>query len=71
MQIWDTADIPFRLHTAGILYGRARQGWSGGWALPGYSVLGHCRDTLRLGTPWVPWGWILCGWALHEGRREH
>ena len=30
-----------------------------GWALQGYLVAGHCRDTLRLGT-----AGILCGWAL-------
>ena len=30
-----------------------------GWALQGYLVVGHCRDTLRLGT-----AGILCSWAL-------
>ena len=48
--------------TAGIL---------GGWALQGYLVVGHCRDTLRLGTSvkhcrdthWLGTAGILCGWA--------
>ena len=53
-----------RLGTAGIL---------GGWALQGYLVVGHCRDTLRLRTAGILGGWavqgycaagILCGWAL-------
>ena len=32
-----------------------------GWALQGYSAVGHCRDTLRLGT-----ARILGGWALQD-----
>ena len=39
-----------QLETAGIL---------SGWALQAYLVVGHCRDTLRLGSVR-----ILCGWAL-------
>ena len=30
-----------------------------GWAVQGYLVVGHCRDTWWLGTAGV-----LCGWAL-------
>ena len=38
-----------------------------GWALQGYSVVGHCRDTLQLGAAGILCIWalrILCGWAL-------
>ena len=53
--------------TAGIL---------GGWALQGYSAVGHCRDALRLGTAGTLYNWELqghsalgtagrlCGWQL-------
>ena len=50
------------------------------WALQGYSAVGHCRDTFRLGPAGIFGGWtlqgyggdalqlgtagILCGWAL-------
>ena len=52
-----------RLGTAGILCG---------WALQGYFAVGHCRDTLRLGTSvkrcrdthWLGTAGILGGWAL-------
>ena len=32
-----------------------------GWALQGYSAVGHCRDTW-----WLSTAEILCGWALQE-----
>ena len=47
----------------------------GGWALQGYSAVGHCADILRLGTAryfaagqcrdtwWLDTAGILCGWA--------
>ena len=41
-----------------------------GRALQGYLVVGHCRDTLQLGTAanffWLDAARILCGWALQE-----
>ena len=48
-----------------------------GWALQGYSAVGHCRDTWWLGTARILWlgtedtlrlgtAGILCGWALQE-----
>ena len=46
-----TAGDTLRLGTAGIL---------GGWALQGYSAVGHCRDTWGLGI-----AGIFCGWASH------
>ena len=50
-----------QLGTAGILGGRNTTGILGGWALQGYSAVGHCRDTVRLGI-----AGILGGWALQE-----
>ena len=35
-----------------------------GWALQGYLVVGHCRDTLRLGTPGIVGGWALQGYLV-------
>ena len=43
-----------------------------GWALQGYLVVGHCRDTLQLGTfgkhfrdaRWLGTAGILGGWSL-------
>ena len=36
-----------------------------GWALQGYSAVGHCRDTLPNGWAWwLGTAGILCGWAL-------
>ena len=33
-----------------------------GWALQGYSAVGHCRDTLWLGTAGILGGWALQGY---------
>ena len=35
-----------------------------GWALQGYSAVGHCRDTLRLGTAGILGGWALQGYLV-------
>ena len=47
----DTALQEFSaVNTAGILCGSALRGWAlRGYC--GYSAVGHCRDTLRLGAP--------------------
>ena len=58
-----------RLGTIGILCGRALQGYFKGWALQGYSAVGHCRDTLRLSTAGILGGWALQGYsAVGHGR---
>ena len=60
---------------------RERLGMAGilcGWALQGYSAVGHCRDTLRLGMAGTLGGWALQGYLvvghlsqLPVGRGQH
>ena len=50
-----TLQDTLRLGTARILRG---------WALQGYSAVGHCKDTSWLDTWWSVTARILCAWAL-------
>ena len=42
----------------------------GGWALQGYLVVGHCRDTWLLGTAGILGGWALQGYFAVGHCRE-
>ena len=69
MAVGHCRDI-LRMTTAGIILQLGIAGILCGWALLGYLVVEHCRDTLRLGSIRIFCGWDLQGYSANGHCRD-